>query len=197
MDCLSRFYRCPEDYIRFVPKVSSGVESGYFRFGAETICHGVLQGHRAAESPKVTLYDASRDVDAKGGSFYLPFDPSQVVENLRCERYTDDWRHDEPMSVLTRSYYFIRPILPVGLRRHLQKLYLKGWEQIPFPHWPVDSSVDDLLGQLLLLTIRSGGVEQVPFIWFWPEGAPGAAIMTHDVETTAGRNFCATLMDID
>jgi hypothetical protein len=88
-------------------------------------------------------------------------------------------------------------MLPVAIRRHLQKLYLRGWEKISFPRWPVDTSVDALLHQLLLLSIRSSGVEQIPFIWFWPEGAPSCAIMTHDVETAAGRDFCRTLMDLD
>jgi hypothetical protein len=197
MDCLSQFYRCPEGSIRFAPRVSSSAETGYFRFGDETICHGFLQGGRAAKSPKGVLYDALRDVEVKDGTLHLPFEPSQVIENLRCERYTSDWRHDEPMSALARAYYFIRPILPVGVRRHLQKLYLRGWEKIPFPRWPVDTSVDDLLWKLMLLAIRSGEVKRVPFIWFWPDGAPSAAIMTHDVETTAGRDFCVPLMDID
>jgi hypothetical protein len=101
------------------------------------------------------------------------------------------------MSALARAYYFIRPILPVAFRRHLQKFYLRGWEKIPFPRWPVDTSVDDLLGQLMLLAVRSTEVEQIPFIWFWPDGASSSAIMTHDIETTAGRDFSAMLMDID
>ena len=40
-------------------------------------------------------------------------------------------------------------------------------------------------------------IEEIPFIWFWPDGASSAAFMTHDVETELGRNFCTTLMDID
>lgn len=197
MDCLSQFYRCPERSIRFAPKVSLRTDSGYFQFGDGTICYGALEGRAASEIPKGTLYDASQDVRVKDGSLHLPFDPSEVIDNLRCERYATDWRHEEPMSALAKGYYFIRPILPVRVRRHLQKLYLSGWERIPFPRWPVDSSVDDLLGQLMLLAIRSAESRQVPFIWFWPDGVPSSAIMTHDVETTAGRDFCTTLMDID
>ena len=40
-------------------------------------------------------------------------------------------------------------------------------------------------------------VERLPFIWFWPDGAPSSAIMTHDVETSAGRDRCTWLMDVD
>ena len=51
--------------------------------------------------------------------------------------------------------------------------------------------------QLLLLAIRSNGGRRIPFVWFWPEGASSCAIMTHDVETKAGQEFCSELMDID
>ncbi len=40
-------------------------------------------------------------------------------------------------------------------------------------------------------------VQQVPFIWFWPSGARGCVVMTHDVETTVGIDFTSGLMDMD
>jgi hypothetical protein len=51
--------------------------------------------------------------------------------------------------------------------------------------------------QLLKLRLRSRGNSPMPFIWFWPEGFQACAIMTHDVETRAGRDFTSKLMDID
>ena len=197
-NCLLQYFRCPERFGAFVPKGPFSGEPGYFRFGKETTCYGVycadqVPGRPAAEA----LHDALRDVEFKGGFVSLPFDPSEVVENLRYEKYVNDWRHEGHLSALTEMYYLARPMLPVAIRRHLQKLYLRGWEKILFPRWPVDTSVDALLHQLLLLAIRSSGVEQIPFIWFWPEGAPSCAIMTHDVETATGRDFCRTLMDLD
>ncbi len=41
------------------------------------------------------------------------------------------------------------------------------------------------------------GITQMPFIWFWPEGASACVIMTHDVEAAAGKAFCSRLMDLD
>jgi hypothetical protein len=41
------------------------------------------------------------------------------------------------------------------------------------------------------------GIERIPFIWFWPDGLPACAIMTHDVEAPAGKSFCDALMDLD
>ena len=34
-------------------------------------------------------------------------------------------------------------------------------------------------------------------MWFWPEGYSSCASITHDVETSAGRDFCAQLMDLN
>jgi len=49
----------------------------------------------------------------------------------------------------------------------------------------------------MLLLLEARAVDTVPFIWFWPEALPACAIMTHDVETLSGRNFCSRLMDVD
>ncbi|HKQ36105.1 MAG TPA: hypothetical protein VJT11_12430 [Nitrospiraceae bacterium] len=51
--------------------------------------------------------------------------------------------------------------------------------------------------QVLLLSLKSQRVKQVPFIWFWPDGASSCAIMTHDVEAIRGRDFCGPVMDLD
>jgi len=51
--------------------------------------------------------------------------------------------------------------------------------------------------QALLLLLRAQDAKEIPFIWFWPDWASSAAVMTHDVETTAGPGFCPSLMDIN
>ena len=197
IDCLTQYYRCPEGSVRFSPKGPLGGTSGYFQFGQGAVCYGSYYGQRTAESPAGTLHDALHDIEIKDGTVYLPFDPYEVVENLRREMYMDDWRHGKPLSALARMYYFVRPALSIGVRRRLQRVHFRGWDKLPFPRWPVDCSVDNLLEQLLLLSLKSSGVKRIPFIWFWPEGAPSCAIVTHDIETELGRDLCATLMDID
>ena len=196
-DCLAQYYRCPERFIRFAYKEPFSSRSGYFQFGEKVTCYGKCSGNQSAESPEGKRHDCWSDVEIKDGKAYLPFDPSEIVDNLRHEMYVEEWRHGNPPSTLTRIYYSIRPLLSGGMRRHVQRSYLRGWKAIPFPHWPVDTSVDDLLQQLLLLAVRSSGNEHVPFIWFWPDGATSCAIMTHDIETTLGQKFCKALMDID
>jgi hypothetical protein len=196
-DCMSQYYRCPERYLQFAPKGTTSRRSGYFRLGKGVTCYGTLCGGRTCEVADKTLYDVIDDVVIQDGTIYMPFDPSEAASNLRCELYVDDWRHGTLMSTLARVYYFLRPVLPVSVRRHVQRLHFHGWDRRPFPRWPVDCSVDQMFETLLLLALRASGADRIPMIWFWPEGASSCAIMTHDVETELGRDFCSSLMDID
>jgi hypothetical protein len=94
-------------------------------------------------------------------------------------------------------YYTARPVLSLRLRSELQHLYLRNWRKLTFPAWPVDCTVDELIKKLLLCKLRSTGAPRIPFIWFWPDGANACSIVTHDVETELGRQFCSTVMDLD
>ena len=89
-DGLVQYYRCPERYIRFAPMTPLSIGSGYFKFGAKATCYGNYFGHKPTEAPAGTLHDAVCDTTIKDGIVYLPFDPSQVAHNLRCELYTSD-----------------------------------------------------------------------------------------------------------
>ena len=194
---LSQYFRCPEGYARLAQRGPTSETRGYFRFGKEAICYGKCAGRRPSESAAGDLHDALGDTAVENGTIYLPFDLGEVLDNLRCELYTSDWRTGIAKSALARLYYLARPFLPFGLRSWLKKFHLRDWSELPFPRWPVDCSVDSLLEQLLLLAVRSTPTRRVPFIWFWPEGAPSCGIMTHDVETKLGQQFTPTLMDID
>ena len=193
---LSNYFRCPEDYVHLTCEGEFSVPSGYFRFGSDTTLFGRLAGHAPSQRPDTENYDAAGDVRLEDGLVHLPFDLSEVVDNLHRETYVEEWRHGA-LSSLSKPYYFIRPLLPVSVRRHLQKLYLRGWDKLPFPRWPVDCSIDNLMERLMVRTLQATGADRIPFVWFWPEGQTGCALMTHDVETEIGRNYCATLMDID
>lgn len=196
MNCLSEYYKCPERHARMAQSGALSEKSGYFRFG-EDILYGQVCGHQPAASPAEPLWDALQDVHLENGTTRLPFDVSQVVDSLRGEMYADDWREDSVNSRLVSLYYLFRPLLPLAVRKHLQQMRLRGWEKIPFPQWPVDRTVDNLLEHVLLLSLRAQNLKQIPFIWFWPEGASSCALMTHDVETSFGVDFCPKLMDVN
>lgn len=194
--CLTEYYRCPERYACLAPKGIPSGARGYFRFGEGGIYFGDHYCQRPASHLSDMLCDASNDVVIEKDMVSLNFDPCEVIENLRREIYVGD--HNRHLtSILSQVYYFVRPLLSVSVRSKLQKFHLRGWERRSFPKWPVDCSVDLLLERLLLFSLRASGAERIPFIWFWPEGKSSCAIMTHDVETKVGRDFCSTLMDID
>jgi hypothetical protein len=131
----------------------------------------------------------------------LPSDLSRIIDNLRLERYNTQSPTGTGALLASeaarRLYYLIRPALSASLRQTLQRLFLRDWDQLPFPRWPVDTTVEEILERHLFLAMKIGRMESLPFIWFWPEGAPSAAIMTHDVEACAGLAFVPSLINID
>jgi len=175
-------------------------DAGYFRFGPDVVAYGrSATGSRTRQASQL-LYDTLGDVSRNSRSLQLPFDPAEIVDNLRGERYISGARQADASrssKLAQAAYYLCRPFLPLAVRKHLQKFHLRDWRGIPFPHWPVDRTVDALMQKLLLLAAKSRGLERVPFIWFWPDGASACSIMTHDVEAEPGRDFCPSLMSIN
>lgn len=196
---VAQYYRCPERYIKFTITGPLSKEEGFFRYGDEGLCYGQLARDTPSPTPNGKLCDVMGHISCDNGITYLPFDVTQVVDNLRLELYSKNSRHDESLldSILNKIYYSIRPLLQGVIRKCLQKARLSNWKTLKFPKWPVDRSVDLLFEHLLLASLRTQELEQIPFIWFWPDGASSCAIMTHDVETKWGRDFCATVMDLD
>jgi hypothetical protein len=197
-DPFLEYFKCPGRYAQFGLRGPLSPATQYFHFGPDDVCYGRLtqpqNGSRAG-----MMRDVLQEVTTEGGSVSLPFDFREVVDNLRLESYPSSARNEQSMlnSLLMAAYYFVRPVLPVGVRKYLQRARLQGWDHIPFPHWPVDRTVNDLFELLMVLSLKAQKAERIPFIWFWPDGAPGSAIMTHDVEMARGRDLCGTLMDID
>jgi hypothetical protein len=174
---------------------------GFFHFGPDLVCYGTSTSGTSDEFSTAHRYDALNAIQVTNSGTILPFEFSSVIENLRRERYVEQLCYnDNPIArngLLRKAYYSVRELLPVGIRRPLQKAYFKGWQDIPFPGWPVDFTVDFLHEELLKLAMRAQGVDRIPFIWFWPDGAAACSVLTHDVETSAGRDFSSTLMDMD
>jgi hypothetical protein len=197
---VSRYFRCAGVSAYVESKAPLSSEAGYFRFGEDAVCYGRSASGFRSLQPDQALYDALGDASANGSGLRLPFDPVEIVGNLQNERYTRGARQAESSAWdrLTQAvYYSLRPILPLAVRKHLQKVRLRDWRKIPFPQWPVDRTVDILMQRLLLLAAANQGVRKVPFVWFWPDGASACSIMTHDVEAEAGRRFTPALMGIN
>jgi hypothetical protein len=197
---LADYFRCADDIATGPPKGPQPADQGYFVF-RDTICYGRCWGASPAREVTTDIPDVSPAGTCDGSRLDLPFVLSEVVRNLRQEHYARSSPHGlegiASTSFLRHLYYLLRPLLSVAVRSHLQRIRLSGWERIAFPHWPVDCSVDALMKHALALVLKHRGVEKLPFIWFWPEGANGCVTLTHDVETAAGLAFCDELMDLD
>jgi hypothetical protein len=196
---LADYYRCPPSLPQFLPAAQSIKRRGFFLFGQNTFCYGRLSHTDAPGNPEGKLDDALGHVKVEAPGIRLPFDASEVIENLRRERYSAHFREEGSVfnAMLRKVYYLLRPFVSVSVRRHFQKIHLRDWDTIRFPAWPVDFTVDRIHQKLLALTLRAQGLEKMPFIWFWPDNFRSCAIITHDVEAPPGRDFCGQLMDLD
>jgi hypothetical protein len=195
------YYRCPEMYGEFCLQGKPSSPAGYFRFGSGAIGYGQLSSGACAATVSGQLYDAMQGMEISKSTPSLPFDPTSIVDNFRFERYVNGNvsgnGNRRLKAMLKDAYYSVRPNLPIFVRKFIQQIALNGWDRKPFPEWPVDHSVEQFFRRLLALSMQAKGVDRIPFIWFWPEGYSGCAIITHDVETSSGLNFIASMMDIE
>ena len=121
-------YLCPEHFVdmQLIGQLSD--DAGYFRFGQNTTCYGrSASGYRTSRAD-ATLYDALANVTVHGTTVGLPFDPTDVIDNLRLERYANQdgggglsrWER-----LLKDIYYLFRPLMHIRLRKHVQRAHLE------------------------------------------------------------------------
>ena len=110
------YYRCPEEFLDFHIAGPLQESRGYFHFGPDLTCYGQTSG---CTCPTVDdhLFDVSAHVRRHGHTSLLPFDPTQVVDNLRYERYVDHsgQRRWMEQKWIKQTYYLLRPLFPVAL----------------------------------------------------------------------------------
>ncbi|MGA3199219.1 MAG: hypothetical protein ABSD89_07405 [Halobacteriota archaeon] len=203
IQALLDYYRIPVDSLSGLSatNICAPGDVGFFQFGPRNICYGRCHSGTTPSVADSGKFDASKEIRREGTTILIPFDFTEVIENLRLERYRQKMTQGLEMFAASepvrKLYYLAREVLPVSVRRQLQKAYFRDWRQLPFPAWPVDFTVDDLHQEFLRLCMETSGVKKMPFIWFWPGGAPNCLILTHDVETSAGRDFTFKLVDLD
>ena len=123
MNVLADHFRCPQTAVEY--EVAGGLSAGrgFFRFGEKAVCYGRTSSGPLRVKAKGDLYDVLSDVTLESGNAVLPFDPAEVVDNLRYERYVrrEDTGSPESMawSLAGKAYYAVRPLMPVAFRKHL------------------------------------------------------------------------------
>ena len=185
-------FRCPDAFFEFVLAEKPSSNTSYF--GPNATCYGRSCSGNANLHDQTSQYDALDNAVIHDGKVCLPLDPAEVIDNLRLERYVDTHRGSE---ILRRIYYHFRSLTTLSIRKRIQRFHARNWRDLSFPHWPVDTTVENTFATLLLLGLQAKRMTSVPFVWFWPRGALGCVMMTHDVESEAGLGFCNELMDVD
>jgi hypothetical protein len=189
-------YRCPVEFLKYRLSGELSTDADYFSFESSVVCYGrTVGGTRKVHLPPGAQVDAAC-APCDGSPFRLPFDPDEVIDNLRLERYAG-CQLSKFDQILKRTYYRIRHLTNPTVRSYIQRFRAMNRIKRSFPQWPVDTTVEDLSEGLLLHSLQVNGLERIPFIWFWPDGARASVTITHDVENLAGRDVCGELMDLD
>src|SRR5438093_6680313 len=117
------YYRCPESFATFGLSGELSNSNGFFHFGSDTICYGRTCVGYLAKSVTDGLYDVSDRVTADGSTLQLPFNPSEVVSNLRYERYVSalngNGKQLTSAPAIRKAYYKMRPLPSSSARTHL------------------------------------------------------------------------------
>ncbi len=124
------------------------------------------------------------------GNVFLPFDPGEVMGCLWSEGYTTIGGARLTRSLraaMVRTYYAVRPLLPRPVQLRMRRAFAARQTVPEFPAWPAEHSLHDLYDWLHALLAELAG-EPLPWIDLWPDGRSWAMVLTHDVETAAGRD---------
>src|ERR1700734_3654828 len=99
-------FRCPDNFLDFAANGRLSSEAGYFHFGSNTLCYGrsckSTRGSRVQSSSPHNVLD---DVVIGDGKVGLAFNPTEVIDNLRLERYATNRSSND---LLRRIYYLFR-----------------------------------------------------------------------------------------
>src|SRR5205823_13422916 len=103
------------------------------------------------------------------------------------------WRLSHPR----RLYYLVKPLLPRRAVLRARRA-AHGGAQRTFPlGWPVEDRYRRFMWAVMDGLLARLGLDQVPFVHFWPHGRRYSVVLTHDVETADGQSFVAPVADLE
>lgn len=118
----------------------------------------------------------------------IPFDPNAAAEAFRREEYVPSAQRTAlPQPLLTLYYSVAKPLMPPFMKRWLRRSMARRALCSPNAlQWPIDESADRLQRFMMRVVLIAAKRDELRFAWFWPDGHPWAAVLTHDVETGEG-----------
>ena len=119
------YFRLPDNTFRPASSGTGSGRNGFFRFNSRVVCYGQCGSGVAERIDGSELPDASKGVRLVESDARLPFDVSQVIDNLRLERYAKKRAPGKQRFVnnpsVREAYYFARELMPVSVRRHAEQ----------------------------------------------------------------------------
>jgi len=106
------------------------------------------------------------------------YDYDDGIEKFLFERYKD-----KNGARSSKTYYVLKPLIPRRLQILLRRRRAKSVRS-SFPLWPIEEKLENLKRAILKRSTKTN--DEIPFIWFWPQGKNFAFVITHDVETQKG-----------
>jgi len=131
--------KCPSAVTRrIVCAAPESGKEGFFRLGSLRL-FGRTGDESAALRPDEALAVIDSRITRNAESVNLPINPTEIIENLRWEKYAGSANTQisyisNGKSFSRRLYYAIRPLLPVNVRRHLQRRRSRIGRKSPFPN---------------------------------------------------------------
>jgi hypothetical protein len=132
------------------------------------------------------------------GGTILPFDPDEVFANYRSERYlrvAASWT-TRATALARLAFYTLKPLIPRKAQRAVRRAFSRRQARSTFPRWPVETSLHDLTDRLAERAVAVAG-RPLPYLKSWPGGREWALVLTHDVETAAGRDGIERLRAVE
>ena len=124
-EILSDYYRIPSTFGPARPSEEGNYVSGFSHFGKDILRYGECSSSAAPDVQAATDGDALQAVSISNSEIRLPFDVSKAIEILRKEHYVEQLNSARGKltqhALIRSSYYFVRKLLPVWIRRHLQR----------------------------------------------------------------------------
>jgi len=122
---VSDLYRCPNDFVAFARVLESEqTQANFFRFGSAE-CYGRLSLDGLQHEFDSRNDDVKKLASLSDGVVRLPFSPTEIINNLRLERYTKDKAVSD--EFLRQLYYRVRPLTTMAIRKRIQRFHARNW----------------------------------------------------------------------
>ena len=103
------------------------------------------------------------------------------------------WR----LGLSKRLFYRAKPVIPASIRLKMRRFYSYSQKMNGMLQWPIEDRYVRFQKRLVQDLLKKKGLQEVPYIRFWPGGKDFAFVITHDVETEEGYRDIPRLVELE